>query len=149
MPAPPWRSGGLRAGRERGAAVLPVALAGAAGDELYAALRPSFDATAADLAAAMALVSPGMTAAQAIEAGPETVAAWSSAGSVVGRLNGCAAVANSILGEFGLVGDSVQFDHFHSRLVAQFVDAEAPDLTSAAVAWTRGEGQQGEWRFGS
>lgn len=125
-----------------------AALAGDGGEALTDSLRPGFDDAATGLREGMALISPGMTAEAAIEAGPETVAAWTAAPGVLSRLNSFAHYATMLHTEMDLVGSTAVFDHFSSRMVALFLDSDEADLTAAAVAYTQGGVAASGYRYG-
>lgn len=127
------------------------ALMGLGGDELFDRLRPRFDEAYTDMREIMALVSPGMTGEQAIDAGPETVAAWAAAPSVMVRLNAFIALVTPIWREFNLVGNDLAFDHYFAKQAAFFIDAEqvdTADLTSAGVGFALVQGHVADYRLG-
>lgn len=110
-------------------------LMGDGGDQLTERLRPAFNAACADLATVMAHCPPSSSAAHAIDAGPEAVAAWQLGADVSRRFQTFTQYAVLVGRDFDTVGMGVTFAHPAAPQVA-FLIAPGQDLGTAARAFT-------------
>lgn len=118
------------------------------GDELTERLRPAFNAACFDLVQVMSLVSPGMTANAAIEAGPDTVAAWKLAATLTDRFRAFEDYAILVGRDFNTVGMGVTFSHPAAPTVAFFLPP-GQDLEQAGRAFTKDNSEYRGGKFHS